>query len=49
MQKLPRLFCLVLLLAALAGCANAPAPAGYYENDLHHGYPGPAVTDPSAI
>jgi hypothetical protein len=20
----------------------------YYENDIHHGYPGPGVTDPSA-
>jgi hypothetical protein len=48
MRKLPGLFCLMLLLSALVGCANSPAPAGYYENDLHHGYPGPAVTDPSA-
>lgn len=23
-------------------------PRGYYENDIHHGYPGPGVTDPSA-
>jgi len=23
-------------------------PANYYENDIHHGYPGPGVTDPSA-
>ena len=23
-------------------------PQGYYENDIHHGYPGPGVTDPGA-
>lgn len=23
-------------------------PRGYYENDMHHGYPGPGVTDPGA-
>ena len=27
---------------------NKTAPAGYYENNLHHGYPGPGVTDPSS-
>lgn len=21
---------------------------GYYENNIHHGYPGPGVTDPGA-
>jgi len=23
-------------------------PRGYYENDIHHGYPGPGVSDPGA-
>jgi hypothetical protein len=23
-------------------------PRGYYENNIHHGYPGPGVTDPGA-
>jgi hypothetical protein len=38
----------MLLLAVVAGCTSSPAPANYYENDLHHGYPGPATADPSA-
>jgi hypothetical protein len=51
MGKFLRLLCLSLVLASAAGCASAPAPipANYYENDLHHGYPGPGVTDPSAM
>jgi len=41
----------VCLLAALmaAGCSTGPVPANYYENDIHRGYPGPGVTDPSAV
>ena len=47
--KLTGLLGAMLLLAVVAGCSNSPAPANYYENDLHHGYPGPATADPSAI
>jgi len=49
MPMIVRLFSVLVVLATLAGCSGAPVPANYYENDLHHGYPGPAVTDPSAI
>ena len=50
MPKIAGLFCLLWVLATLVGCAaNSPAPVNYYENDNHHGYPGPGVTDPSAI
>jgi len=49
MRKIAGLLCLLWVLATLVGCAaNSSVPAGYYENDLHHGYPGPAVADPSA-
>jgi hypothetical protein len=48
MTKLAAFIGMILLLAMVAGC-NSPAPANYYENDLHHGYPGPATADPSAI
>jgi hypothetical protein len=48
MTKLAGLIGAMLLVVAIAGCTNSPAPANYYENDLHHGYPGPAVADPSA-
>jgi hypothetical protein len=49
MQKIVSTLFLLSVLAVLAGCTNSPAPPGYYENDLHHGYPGPATADPSAI
>ena len=49
MQKIGSLLCLILIAWVVAACSNAPAPANYYENDLHHGYPGPAVSDPSAV
>jgi hypothetical protein len=39
----------VLLALAVAGCSAGPVPANYYENDIHRGYPGPGVTDPSAV
>jgi hypothetical protein len=48
MTELITLIGAMLLLAVVAGCTNSPAPANYYENDLHHGYPGPATADPSA-
>jgi hypothetical protein len=41
-------FCLFLAVLIVAGCASGPVPANYYENDIHHGYPGPGVSDPSA-
>ena len=25
-----------------------PTQRNYYENDIHHGYPGPGVSDPGA-
>ncbi|HTZ35275.1 MAG TPA: hypothetical protein VMB84_04570 [Stellaceae bacterium] len=50
MPKIARLCCLIATLLMLAACAGGGAvPANYYENELHHGYPGPAVADPSAI
>ena len=49
MPTIIRLLSALVVLAVLAGCSGAPVPADYYENDLHHGYPGPAVTDPSAV
>jgi hypothetical protein len=50
MRKIAGFFCLMLLLSTLVACAaDSSAPADYYENDLHHGYPGPATADPSAI
>lgn len=49
MRKLALLVGSILVAAALAGCAHAPAPPGYYNDDLHHGYPGPGVADPSGI
>ena len=40
---------LLVMALAVAGCISAWQPPGsYYENDIHHGYPGPGVTDPSA-
>jgi hypothetical protein len=49
MRRTLAVVCLLLALAAIAACAsNAPVPANYYENDIHHGYPGPGVTSPSA-
>jgi hypothetical protein len=48
MRKISGILCLLLILAAVAACTNSPVPANYYENDIHHGYPGPGVTDPSA-
>jgi hypothetical protein len=49
MRKMLKAVCLLLALVAIAACSNAPVPANYYENDIHHGYPGPGVTDPSAV
>jgi hypothetical protein len=49
MRKIAGFLCLMSVLFALAGCSNSPPPANYYENDIHHGYPGPGVSDPSAI
>jgi hypothetical protein len=48
MRKACIAFCLFLAVLIVAGCASGPVPANYYENDIHHGYPGPGVTDPSA-
>ena len=48
------LIALALILAALTlggmltACSSDDASADYYDNDLHHGYPGPGVTDPRA-
>jgi hypothetical protein len=50
MRKIAGLVSLMVIMAVLVGCQSAgPAPANYYENDIHHGYPGPGVTDPSAV
>jgi hypothetical protein len=50
MRKIAALIFLAVALSLAAGCAmTGQAPANYYENDLHHGYPGPAVADPSAV
>jgi hypothetical protein len=48
MGKVRMVFCLFLAVLTLAGCVSGPVPANYYENDIHHGYPGPGVSDPSA-
>jgi hypothetical protein len=48
MQKICVVLCLFLAALAVAGCVSGPVPANYYENDIHHGYPGPGVSDPSA-
>ena len=31
---------------ALTACSDDEVGGNYYENDLHGGYPGPAVRDP---
>jgi hypothetical protein len=49
MGKIAGLVYSILILMAMAGCAYQPAPPGYYNDDIHHGYPGPGVADPSAI
>jgi hypothetical protein len=50
MQKIILLLCSIFLLSAVAGCSGgSPPPLNYYENDIHHGYPGPGVADPSAV
>jgi hypothetical protein len=33
------------LAAALSACSD-DVGSEYYDNDLHHGYPGPATTSP---
>ena len=44
MRKLAQLIALVM---ALGGCSSGwTPPPDYYENNLHHGYPGPGVTAP---
>ena len=46
------LIALSLILAALTlgsvltACSSDDVGGDYYENDLHHGYPGPGITDP---
>ena len=42
-------FVFLLLALTVAACTHEPVPPGYYENDIHRGYPGPGVTDPSAV
>ncbi|HTQ33596.1 MAG TPA: hypothetical protein VMI30_05465 [Stellaceae bacterium] len=43
---------LALIVAALTlggvltACSNDGVGQDYYENDVHHGYPGPGATDP---
>jgi hypothetical protein len=50
MREIAAFLLAIFVLSALAACSSASAPpANYYDNDLHHGYPGPAVADPSAI
>ena len=49
MRKIVAVACLLLAMMAAAACSTGPVPANYYENDIHHGYPGPGVTDPSAV
>lgn len=50
MRKIAGLLWLIALSLAAGACASSgPVPANYYENDIHHGYPGPGVTDPSAV
>ena len=48
MHRLTAIAAVLLTMLAAAGCTSGQVPANYYENDLHHGYPGPAVSDPSA-
>jgi hypothetical protein len=48
------LVALALILAALTlgsmltACSSDDVSQDHYENDSHHGYPGPGVTDPRA-
>lgn len=49
MPKVAGLLFLMIALTAMAGCTAYSPPANYYENDVHHGYPGPGVADPSAV
>jgi hypothetical protein len=49
MAKIAGLVCLILAAIAVGGCSTGRVPGNYYENDIHHGYPGPGVTDPSAV
>ena len=36
----------LMLGVAMTACSDDDMGGDYYENDLHHGYPGPGVTDP---
>jgi hypothetical protein len=48
MQKLARFLLAISLTLQVVSCATGNPPANYYENDIHHGYPGPGTADPSA-
>jgi len=47
-QKLARFLLTISLTLQAVSCATGNPPTNYYENDIHHGYPGPGVSDPSA-
>lgn len=49
MRNLALLLGSLVALAVAAGCTPYQPPANYYENDIHHGIPGPGVADPSAV
>jgi hypothetical protein len=36
----------LLMGVALTACSDDSAGGDYYENDTHHGYPGPGVQSP---
>ena len=49
MKALIALAVIVLSLSmgvVLTACSDDSVGGDYYENDIHHGYPGPGVTDP---
>jgi hypothetical protein len=52
--KMKALIALALMLTwlslgvVLTACSSDDVGGDYYENDLHGGYPGPAVRDPKS-
>jgi hypothetical protein len=42
-------FAMSLLLAGvLTACGDNASDADYYDNDVHHGYPGPGTETPNS-
>jgi hypothetical protein len=47
MRKIARFLLIMVTTLRLVACVSSgSAPADYYENDFHHGYPGPGTTSP---